>query len=463
MSNTVLQDGFAVIVDQWQIVFGILILLILSQAMLGLVLRQIFGRQLTSNEYLALSLAGWILPAALISMLWIFIGSPSAGRFNLLILTGVLLAVLFLMRFKTDPEPVSKPIALFLLLFLLVSILLRLAFVSRAVLPSYFDSAQHYQLIKSLLAYGSAIIFTLQASYYHLGFHILTAFVVSMLNAEIARTMLVLGQIILAAMPISVFFPVSHLTKSNWAAIFAVVVSAWGWYMPAHAVDWGKYPALTSIGLIPFVLSLAHLFVEHKDALSARKRWALAGLIVLGSFITVIIHSRSLFILGIASLAWIIAVWWQRRPQSQRFILFFIIVTAIVTELFLIQKQDVLTLLLDPYSNQGLWITSLTLFLALFAWKDNPLPASMSLLAISFILGSVFIPVPDLIPGYRHVTVLDRPFVEMFLYLPLSLLGGLGLAGVENFLQQSRVKLYYRNGLVSIPVIGLVLVNTFAT
>jgi len=463
MSYSALLDSLSVITEQWHILFGILVLILLSQALISLVLRQIFGRQFTSSEYLALRLAGWILPASLLSILWIFLGSPSAGRFNLLFIVLMSLGVLFFIRTRTDPKPDSKPIRLFLLLFLSISILLRLAFVSTAILPSYFDSAQHYLLIRNILERGPAALFTVQASYYHMGFHMLTAFLVSTINADIAQTMLILGQVILAAMPISVFFPVSYMTKSNWAGIFAMLVSAWGWYMPAHAVDWGKYPALMSIALIPFVLSLAYLFVEQKAALSARRQWVLGSLLAIGMFITVITHSRSLFIFGIAGLAWLITVWWQKRPRWQRFTIFFIVITSITLEIILIQYESVLGLLFDPYIHKGLLVTTLVVFLSTFALKVHPQLTFAASLAVCFLLASLFIPVPALIPGYNHLTLLDRPFVEIFLYLPMSLLGGLGLAGMENFLRQSRIKVFYRNGVVSVLVIGLVLINAFVT
>jgi hypothetical protein len=53
----------------------------------------------------------------------------------------------------------------------------------------------------------------------------------------------------------------------------------------------------------------------------------------------------------------------------------------------------------------------------------------------------LFIPLKDLIPGYANMTLLDRPFVEMILYLPLTLAGGLGLAGLEEKLTDRKIAL----------------------
>jgi hypothetical protein len=72
--------------------------------------------------------------------------------------------------------------------------------------------------------------------------------------------------------------------------------------------------------------------------------------------------------------------------------------------------------------------------LSIFAQWTYPRLAFACILIIAFLLGSIFVPAN--VPGYGDLTMLDRPFVEMILYLPLSLLGGLGLAGLEQRLQQ---------------------------
>jgi hypothetical protein len=74
-------------------------------------------------------------------------------------------------------------------------------------------------------------------------------------------------------------------------------------------------------------------------------------------------------------------------------------------------------------------------------------------------LVSVFIPVKGIIPGYDVLSLLDRPFVEMILFLPLSILGGLGLAGLEKFVQ-GKVSWGKYIGLLAI---GIILINTFFT
>jgi len=195
-------------------------------------------------------------------------------------------------------------------------------------------------------------------------------------------------------------------------------------------MDWGKYPALTSLMPIMFVVSLAYLSIRHRKTLSTGSYWGLNAILLVAFGAAIFTHSRALVIFGIVALAWILATLWQRLPKLLQGALLGAMLVGIAAELRFIQTKDVLGPLFDPYTNKGLWITVLVLFLALFAQWAYPKLTFSLILAIALMLGSLFIPAQG-IPGYADLTLLDRPFVEMILFLPLSLLGGLGLAGLE--------------------------------
>jgi hypothetical protein len=238
-----------------------------------------------------------------------------------------------------------------------------------------------------------------------------------------------------------------------------MLLAALGWYMPAHAVEWGKYPALTSLLSISFVLGLAYLSVHYRRALSPGKYLALNAILSLAAIASVFIHSRSLVLFGIAVLAWLITTGWQRLPRPAQWIILGAIILGIVIEISLIQTKAVLGPLFDPYGNQGIVITVTVLLLTLFAQWAFPRLAFGLILAIFLLLGSLFVPVQG-IPGYIDLTLLDRPFVEMILFLPLSLLGGLGLAGLE---QQARTRLastrFVRENYISLLFIVVLCLN----
>ena len=432
----ILADSFSVLVAHWQLVAGILSIILSGQMLLWVALTRIFENWLTSGEYYSLSIAGWMLPILLTSLLWYLWRSVQGLESSALIIfiLVAVVAVVLLLRARKEIWNASKPVFFTLLASSGIFIFLRLAFVSQTAIPLYFDSAQHYLIIKNLLGLPvsntTALFPWLGAVYYHVGFHFVAALTAAVWHADVIDVMLILGQMILALIPLSVFFLVRNETQSDRAGLLAVLLAAFGWYMPAHAMDWGKYPALTSLMLIMFVVSLAYLSIHYRKTLSTGSYWGLNTILVVASVAAVFTHSRALVIFGIFALAWILAALWQRLPKLLQGAVLVAILAGIAAELRFIQTKDVLGPLFDPYTNKGLWITVLVLFLTLFAQWAYPRLTFTLILVIALMLGSLFIPAQG-IPGYADLTLLDRPFVEMILFLPLSLLGGPGLAGLE--------------------------------
>lgn len=437
---TVLSDIFSVLQTHWQLLAGSLVIIVLSQLLLWSVLKTIFRDRLTSEEYFSLSCAGWILPLSLLSWLWLTWGTfgQSALTAVLMLFTLAILAVAFFLRAPRDAARGSKIVLSILLVLSAASILLRLAFVSSVIVPLYFDSAQHYLIIRNLIQSldSNQIPFLSGATgtYYHIGFHLLTALITSALRVDSIDTILILGQMIVATLPLSVFTIVRQETQSSRAGLFAVLLAAFGWYMPAYAVNWGKYPALTSLHLITLVASLAYLSLRYRDVLPWKNSLGLQAILVSGILVTGLAHSRSLPILAIAALAWLFVTGWQRLSKGLRLASFFAAITALVLLILFIRTKDVFGLLFDPYWEKGLTVTIVILALALLGQWAYPRLTLASILVILFLLVSLLVPVR--VPGYGNLTLLDRPLVEMILYLPLSLLGGAGLAGLEKGLRQ---------------------------
>jgi len=458
----ILSDSFSVLMNHWRLVAGILLIMLACQLLIFSGLKMIFGERLTPGGYYSLSIAGWIVPALLASALWllwrIFHG-PEAGAVIVSTVFSALTVLLFL-RARKEPLKGSKTILMLLLASCGLFVFLRMAFVSKAAIPLYFDSAQHYLIIKDFV--GEPIANPAPV-YYHLGYHLVAAFIVSLLHADIVNTMLVLGQIILAVIPLSLFFLIQHETQSAPAGIFTVLLAAFGWYMPAHAVDWGKYPALTSLLAISFVLGLAYLSVHDRKTLSPGRYLSLNAILLVAVIVSVFLHSRSLVLFGIVVLAWLITSGWQRLPRPAQWIVLGAVLLGILIEISFIQTKPVLGPLFDPYGNKGVIVTGIVLLLTIFAQWAFPRLAFGSILTIFFLLGSLFVPVHG-IPGYIDLTLLDRPYVEMILFLPLSLLGGLGLAGLE---QLARARLastrFVRGNYLGGFFIAVLLINALFT
>jgi hypothetical protein len=463
-------DSLLVIAENWQLVLGSLSLILMGQFIVSLGMRSIFHHSLTEEEYLSLGLAGWILPASLLSILWYGFraGGLSSSSALMVTMLPVLLAILFFFRTRKQITLNTSAIVVGLLGLLCIFILLRLAFISKVLLPQYFDSVRHYTIIKSLLGISesaSTATFSqwLGTNYYHVGFHFLAAFVASSMHASITKTMLILGQMILAVAPLSVFFLIKHETQSNGAGIFAVFLAGIGWSMPAYAVNWGKYPAIASLILIQFVLSLAYLAAQSHMVLTTQKKWTLYVLLLLGIILAGLFHNRSIVVIGMAFLAWITARGWQYVTKLMRALLFCMLVLGILFEIVFIQRQEVLELLFEPYGHKGIVATLMVVCLSVFALKTYPKLAFANLVGIFLLLGSLFIPTLKIIPRFANLTLLDRTFVEIILYLPLSFLGGLGLAGLEQTFTHAPARLgklsMVRGGYLSLLFSALIVGN----
>lgn len=436
-----LWDGLLVTGQNWRSLLVILSLILLSQFSIQCVMKWLFRDQLTGEEYFSLGMAGWLLPASLLSMLWYALRTAISPPLSSAVLSP-LFAVLAVVLFFRVPHPFrqrSVSALLGLAVLLCISIPLRLAFISNILLPLYFDPTRHYTIIQGMLGRiepaVTAVTFPwLTSDYYHIGFHFLAAFITSILDVDTAQTMLVLGQMILAAAPLGVFFLIRNVTRSNSAAILAVLLAGFGWSMPAYALNWGKYPAVTSLALLPFVLSTAYLAARNPNELTKARNWVLYTMLACTIVVSGLLHSRSLVVIVIFFLAWRLAGWWQALPEQARRILLAVVLMGILSAGVFIDGQEVLQPLFNPYVRQRMYITIMVLFLSIFAQKVYARLAFANFVAVLLLLGALFIPTIDLVPRLANLTLLDRPFVEMLLHLPLSILGGLGLEGLAQTL-----------------------------
>ena len=296
----------------------------------------------------------------------------------------------------------SRLISLSHVFIFLFFVFIRLGFSANAVLPPYFDSAEHYRIIQSLINMDD--VFT--TSYYHIGYHVIVAAFTLLTHANLGQAMLLFGQVILAAIPLPIYFFVHRATNSKTAAWFGVTLAAFGWFMPAHAVNWGKYPALLSLLLIQFAIGAAII----------KNRW----LFVLSLAAAVLIHSRSIILLAIFGAAWMLSA----IPRNKRILIFALTGTLLGMSILLINRNQVISPIFEPYAN---WVTLLVILLAVSVFQSFPRLIVFPILAILLMLAGMFIPVTS------ALTLLDRPLVEMTLFLPLAFLGGLGATRLPKF------------------------------
>lgn len=429
----IFSDILTVLRNQWQIAGGIALFFCLGAIPIYLLLVFSLRKHLRTTEYFVVSLAG--SP----SVLLVFFFAISLIKFPVVVISisflwlpAALLALLFiLLVFK------HEPVGWFGLILFIVSLLLRLPFLTRVLVPSYFDSAEHYRLVKALLqvyqgASWESIFRGLTSGYYHMGFHLLAAGMSFILQADPLKVILLLGQFILVLIPLPVFFLVQRMSKDNLAALFGTLLAAFGWYMPAFAVNWGKYPALSALLPFGFVLSLMYIGAESSLSRVALRR--VGWMLIAGALTAILTHSRTLILLVFSVLAWSLAGFALRRER-------FIGASLMLVMLAFLGKQvwstSLLRPALEPYlSGQIGWGTLIVAGLLPFALQQFPRQTLFNLLFIILLLSALFIPLGNLIPSQECQTLLDRPFVEMSLFFPLALQGGIGLAGLSKVLQQ---------------------------
>ena len=370
------------------------------------------------------------------------------------------LPVLLLSQNLTHKRKFSWQSVWLLISFFALSVILRLAFMTEVYVPPYFDSVEHYRIINRLVtALESSTLLetlpTLTPNYYHLGFHFLASFLAFGLHANPIDTILVLGQVILAAIPIPIYFLIRAETGNNVAAFFGILLAGFGWYMPGFAVNWGKYPGLAGIFVFELVLIIAYS-ISRRNA--KRTKNLLISILILSIFLSTLFHTRTLIVILISFVSWLVANKLHNFSKVIQVLSLGFLLASLLTLGIFVQQEALLNLALDPYLEDGLWITLTVLTLSPFAFIKFSRGVYFCVLFTVLILTALFVPIGNWLPGLENQTLLDRPFVEMILYLPLSILDGLGLAGLLKFANE--IKMFseqirpYIQTLIAILFIG---------
>ncbi|MCP4142207.1 MAG: hypothetical protein GY755_18335 [Chloroflexi bacterium] len=321
-----------------------------------------------------------------------------------------------------------------LIFFFAISLILRLAYLKNIFVPPYFDSATHFRIIKAMTEGSSPRIFSNAFStglenYYHLGFHTLASLLALGLRADLITVILLLGQLTLAMLPIPVFFLIWRETNSREAAFFSALLAGFGWYMPGFAVNWGKYPAIS--GLLAFEIAL--LLIVYLDS---KKHYLAKGIQATSILLSIFIHSRTLILFSISFLGYFLSSKIATLEKEIQHKILRIELLNIFILGVLIYQEPLLKLAIEPYINENIWVTIIVFFLTPFALKKHSRAIHFSLFFILSLFISLFIPVNDVLPGLITHSLLDRPFVEMSLYIPLSILGGVGFSGLFQSLKK---------------------------
>jgi hypothetical protein len=390
-------------------------------------------------DRLSLAAAMWLLPAFLLSVLALllegWLGREGAALRSLFLAALFAVPLVWSVARQSHSVRLTNAAAASLLVgATIILVILRLAFVQGLLFPQYFDSAAHYGLIGQLLEWAAQTtpeggIVEPATPYYHLGYHFLMAGMVSIAKLHIGELMLVSGQLILALIPVALYALAHRLSGSASAAFLAVALAAAGWYMPAFAANWGKYPALFSLPLAIGALTLALMALETtEDAEAQRRLWILS---VIMTVVASLVHTRALVIILAAAAAFALSRRLWRLPTVARTMSVGLTLLALAVLVWFISSLPALRPGLEPYHGTGLWPTLLVCTLTVAAFTHRPQTALALCVFLTFLMAGLIIPAP--LPGLG--TILDRPFVEVWIFAPLSILGAVGFAGLVSLLR----------------------------
>jgi hypothetical protein len=178
----------------------------------------------------------------------------------------------------------------------------------------------------------------------------------------------------------------------------------------------------------------------------------------LGVFVSGFIHTRSLIVYAFLALSLLLFLGWKRLPVLFQYISFALVFIILAVEVSFTRANVMLEPLLNTYMRNDLLATGLILFLIIFSAQAYMDLTFFSLVVLSLLLSGLYIPV-DFFPEYGKLVLLDRPYIQMLLYLPFSVLGGLGLAGLLKIVQKISFAPKLLSQLLIVAAFGLVTIN----
>lgn len=195
--------------------------------------------------------------------LWQALGDSIQKYLRTLIFT-VLVVFLpeLVLLFAIKPRQIDAPI-IALLILAVVALGVALLQIRDVAAPLWVDSPPHAAYIRSIVQQAQIPL----DRFYHLGYHVVVAFVVRLSGVPIPDAMLMVGQLLLVQTGLSVFLLSRKLTGSSVAGLASAVAV---WFLsptPAYFVTWGRYPLLLGCALLPiaFLAAISLIECEHLE------------------------------------------------------------------------------------------------------------------------------------------------------------------------------------------------------
>jgi len=194
----------------------------------------------------------------LISLFFVFLPSPLDQIFRIAyLMIGFLWAVYQVVRAKPNVGLKVDRILLALGVLLLFG---QFYSSNQLIFPSFTDSITHYRYIKHFLDWRdeglSTWEFISQLRFYHYGFHLIATEIQNLTGYAITDIMLTIGTWLIVLAPFTLALPLEQLGVTTENRRWAILLIGLVFVFPGFALNWGKYPAILSVVLLPMPLSL---------------------------------------------------------------------------------------------------------------------------------------------------------------------------------------------------------------
>ena len=206
------------------------------------------------------------VPIALLSA--VFVSIPVI-LYNKTLLTLLLFSQLFLFTYQTFQFFKKRPLLncfklkkthCILFPFVAFQFFLSFYFFRNQSLPLFYDSIRHHEYIKLLLGMESRKVLGLNIQLpgmlYHFAYHVFIATLSYISKIPPYNLMIASGLFIVAIFPISLYYLTGTLTKFDLTNLLATLLFVSISKFPSYGLNWGKYPALMSIVIMPVLLRL---------------------------------------------------------------------------------------------------------------------------------------------------------------------------------------------------------------
>lgn len=298
---------------------ALLLLALALMLMPGALLLSAASRRLASNDSATRWGVALALGVAMWPLLWYWLSLPGIRwhrRSLALVLVAGWALVLWLRRhslsgLRSDggwkQSFVSHSPQLLLLLLLAASLSVRLLAVRDLAFPLWVDPIRHALITQVMVEQGRMLqdyapFLAVDYFPYHAGFHTLAAGLALLGIDNLPRLLLILGQLLNALIPLTLYAATWLVTRRHTAALLAAFLVALPFYFPAYYVSWGRLTQLTGVLLLPVLLAFTWLAAEGRQP---RQSWWLVGLLAAG---LALIHIRVFLIyLPFVPIAWLVA------------------------------------------------------------------------------------------------------------------------------------------------------------